>query len=56
MENKPKNKTISVIVSEEMRADLDRIAVQEERNLSWIVRKALQNYIDGQQVCEVKEN
>ena len=51
---KTKNKTISVILSDEMRAELDKIAAEEERNLSWVVRKALQQFIDGRQVC-VKE-
>lgn len=49
MEKKSKNKTISVIVSDEMRAELEKIAAEEERNLSWVVRKALQQYIDGRQ-------
>ena len=38
--------TISVVISVEMRNKLEAIAAEEERNLSWIVRKAIQDYID----------
>jgi len=38
--------TISVVIPVEMRNKLIAIAAEEERNLSWIVRKAIQDYID----------
>ena len=37
---------ITIAISEEIKQQLAEIAEREERNLSWIVRKALQEYID----------
>lgn len=39
---------ITVIIPDEMKEGLDKTAVKEERNLSWVVRKAIQEYLDKQ--------
>lgn len=39
---------ITVIIPDEMKQGLDDIAIKEERNLSWVVRKAIQEYLDKQ--------
>ena len=36
---------ISVIIPDDMKEKIDKLAAEQERNLSWIVRKALENYI-----------
>lgn len=46
---------IGIIIPDEMRDQLEEIAQEQDRNLSWIVRKALQQYIDGQQRCQAEE-
>jgi metal-responsive CopG/Arc/MetJ family transcriptional regulator len=42
-----KSKTISVIISAEMVAALEEKMKKEERNMSWIVRKAIQEYLEN---------
>lgn len=46
MDTTKKTKTISVILPMEMIEELEKIMKEEERNMSWIVRKAIQEYID----------
>jgi predicted DNA-binding protein len=41
--NDPK---ICVIIPKEMKEELDRICKNEERNISWVVRNAIQEYIE----------
>lgn len=41
--NDPK---ICVIIPQEMKDDLDQICKNEERNLSWVIRRAIQDYIE----------
>ena len=41
--------TLSVIVTKEMREQLEKVAKEEERTLSWIMRKAIQDYLDSKE-------
>ena len=43
---------ISVIIPDDMKEQIDKVAAEQERNLSWVVRKALEDYIRG---CEETE-
>jgi predicted transcriptional regulator len=43
---KTESTTINVVVPIELRQDLEKIAAAEERTLSWIVRKALQEFVE----------
>ena len=36
---------ICVILPDEMKEEVDRIAKKQDRNLSWIVRKAIEEYL-----------
>jgi len=54
MPNIPKNKTISLAITEDMKEAIDKIAEKEERSSSWIVRKAIEEYIERKQ--DNKEN
>lgn len=38
---------ITIMLPEENKEALEQIAQEEERNLSWVVRKAIQQYLDG---------
>lgn len=38
---------INALIPEEDRVVLEKIAQEEERNLSWVVRKAIQEYIEN---------
>ena len=51
---KTESTTINVVVPVELRLQLEEIAVKEERTLSWIVRKALQEFVESRKVY--KEN
>lgn len=37
---------ITVIIPDEMKEAIDKKAELEDRNLSWVVRKAIQEYLD----------
>ncbi len=37
---------ISVIIPDEMKAAMERAAAAEDRNISWIVRKAIEEYLE----------
>lgn len=39
---------ITIIIPDETKGKLEQIARDEERNLSYIVRKAIQEYLDKQ--------
>lgn len=39
---------ITVIIPDEMKEKIEQIATQEERNISWVVRKSIQEYLDRQ--------
>ena len=54
MPNMPKNKTISLAITEDMKEAIDNIAEKEERSSSWVVRKAIEEYIENRKVY--KEN
>ena len=43
---KKEKTTICVILDKELRDAVEAIAKEEERNLSYIVRKALQEYVN----------
>lgn len=49
MPNIPKNKTISLAITEDMKEAIDKIAEKEERSSSWVVRKAIEEYIERKQ-------
>lgn len=38
-------KTIGVIIPDDMREKLEEICKEEDRNISWVVRKAIAEYI-----------
>ena len=38
---------LNAMVPEEDKIALEKIAQEEERNLSWVVRKAIQEYIEN---------
>lgn len=38
---------INALIPEEDKIVLEKIAQEEERNLSWVVRKAIQEYIEN---------
>lgn len=38
---------INALIPEEDKVVLEKIAQEEERNLSWVVRKAIQEYIEN---------
>lgn len=40
------NKSISVVIPDEMRQELDKQAAALERNISWVVRKAIEEYLE----------
>jgi len=51
---KTETTTINVVVPVELRLELEGIAQKEDRTLSWVVRKALQEFIEQRKVY--KEN
>jgi len=44
---------ITVRIPDEDKEFLDKKAAEEDRNISWVVRKAIKYYIDG---CQTVEN
>ena len=38
---------LNVMIPEEDKIELERIAQEEERNISWVTRKAIQEYIEN---------
>ena len=38
---------INALIPEEDKIELEKIAQKEERNLSWTIRKAIQEYIEN---------
>lgn len=38
---------INALIPEEDKIELEKIAQKEERNLSWTIRKAIQEYIES---------
>lgn len=44
---------ICVIIPDDMKEDIDMAAAEQDRKLSWVVRKALEEYL--QKVKEEKE-
>lgn len=41
--------TVSTTIPEEMRIKLENLAAQEDRKLSWIIRKAVEEYLKKQE-------
>lgn len=39
---------ICVILPDEMKEEVDKVAKEQDRNLSWIVRKAIEEYLAAQ--------
>lgn len=37
---------ISVIIPDEMKAEVEKIAAAQERNISWVIRKAVEQYLE----------
>jgi predicted transcriptional regulator len=46
MLNMPKSVTISLAIPAELKEAIEKVAEKEERSLSWIVRKAIQEYLE----------
>lgn len=46
---------ICVIIPDDMKEKIDKIAAEQERNLSWVVRKAIEEYLKGCEEIEIKE-
>ena len=46
MSNMPKSVTISLAIPAELKEAIEKVAGKEERSLSWIVRKAIQEYLE----------
>lgn len=46
---------INVIVSDDLKNRIERFAAEQERNKSWIVRKALEEYLTKQEEKKVEE-
>lgn len=44
--------TFCIRISQEMREEVARIAAREERQESWVVRKAIEAFIAGYQIPE----
>lgn len=40
-------KQIGVSISDELKKELEKLAREENRSVSWIAREILQNYIDS---------
>ena len=40
------NKNISIVITDEVREKLDAYAKQEDRNISWVVRKAIEEFFE----------
>lgn len=40
---------ICVILPDEMKEEIDKVAKEQERNLSWVVRKAIEEYLSKQE-------
>lgn len=51
---KTETTTINVVVPVELRLELEKIAQEGDRTLSWVVRKALQEFVEQRKVY--KEN
>jgi predicted transcriptional regulator len=47
MANTKDTKTVGVILDMEFYNEIKALADKQERNLSWIIRKALQNYLEN---------
>ena len=47
---------ITVRIPDEDKERLEKIAQEEDRNLSWAVRKAIQHFIDGRVKCVAEED
>lgn len=47
---------ITVIISDELKSAIEEEAAEEERNLSWVIRKALQEHFDSQKVYKECQN
>lgn len=45
---------LSVIIPDEMKIKLDSIAEKQDRNLSYVVRKVLENYISKSEASDCK--
>jgi predicted transcriptional regulator len=39
---------ICVILPDEVKEEIDKVAKEQDRNLSWIVRKAIEEYLAAQ--------
>jgi predicted transcriptional regulator len=46
---------INVRITDEDRDQLEKIGQEMDRSISWLVRKAITQFIEGHQVCENKE-
>lgn len=40
---------INIIVSDELRQEIEKVAAEQDRNISWVVRKAIEEYLKKQE-------
>lgn len=40
---------INIIVSEVLRQEIEKVAAEQDRNISWVVRKAIEEYLKKQE-------
>lgn len=48
-----KSITVSTTIPAEMKAKLDAIAEKEDRKISWVIRKAIEQYLYGLEDVEL---
>ena len=40
---------INIIVPDELRQEVEKVAAEQDRNISWVVRKAIEEYLKKQE-------
>lgn len=40
---------INIIVPDELRQEIEKVAAEQDRNISWVVRKAIEEYLKKQE-------
>ena len=46
---------LSVRVPDEMKAQLEKIALADKRSVAFVVKEAIQQFLDGQVECQKEE-
>ena len=47
---------LSVRIPDNMKEQLEKIAAEDSRSVAFVVKKAIQQYLDGMKVCQDKED